>query len=331
MALAVPDDDDVLSAEELEGIREHVSRSRAASTVKAYKSHLRGWARWCEDTGRMSTMPAKPKAVSAYLSALAKKGASVRTIDAAAAALRYAHAQAGHASPTDTPLVKATLSGIRRDEKYNKSPVKKTPVTLDDLRCMLSHVNRETLTGKRDAALLLTGFSCGLRRSELTGLLVSDVRFKRGVMTIELHKTKTDQTAEGYLIDVPEMSHDPAVCPVAAMREWLTVSKITGLDAAVFVSVDQWGHRRDRPLTGQVVSTLIKALATKCGLEAREFGAHSLRRGLVTSATEAGQEPAKTAKITRQTLATIQGYMGHNQRAQREVLKAVFGAGVKET
>ena len=59
--------------------------------------------------------------------------------------------------------VRSALQGIRRE--HGVAPVRKALATVERVGAMLAHVDRETLKGKRDAALLLFGFASALRRS----------------------------------------------------------------------------------------------------------------------------------------------------------------------
>lgn len=65
------------------------------------------------------------------------------------------------------------MKGIRR--KIGTAPDQKAAATADILTTMLMRVP-DTLTGKRDKALLALGFAGAFRRSELVALDVSDLR-----------------------------------------------------------------------------------------------------------------------------------------------------------
>jgi site-specific recombinase XerD len=318
-------DGDTWTAEEQEAVRAYVNGSKSKNTLKAYAAHWRHFERWCAQTGRPA-LPAGERTVAAYITSCAPS-ASMRTIDARLAAVAYVHDSAQLPSPTRSALVRATVAGIRRsDDMIDRPAVKKTGIDLAGLRCMLSHVDRSTLAGQRDAALLLGGFAAALRRAELVALRVADVKFTADAMTITIRRSKTDKTGKGQKIVVPAIDHDPAACPVRAMRAWLTDAGI--VEGPAFRAVDQWGHVREGALTAQVVALVVKRYAALCGLEAREFGAHSLRRGLATSAADRHQLAQDVTKITRhKKIDTLTNeYMNGDEAAQRRVLLAVFEA-----
>src|SRR5690606_39408244 len=76
---------------------------------------------------------------------------------------------------------------------------------------------------RRDAALLLMGLAGALRRSELTGLVVSDVVPHRADgLYVTVRRSKTDRSARGRTVTLPYGS-DPHTCPVCAYRRWREV------------------------------------------------------------------------------------------------------------
>ena len=60
------------------------------------------------------------------------------------------------------------MAGIRK--KHAAPPRQKEAIVPEDLTAMLETLDRGTLRGLRDRAMLLIGFAGGLRRSEITGL-----------------------------------------------------------------------------------------------------------------------------------------------------------------
>jgi integrase len=85
------------------------------------------------------------------------------------------HRSAGHDSPTAHAMVRATLAGICRER--GTAPRPKTALLVDELRAALATCGERTID-VRDRALVLVGFAGALRRSELVGLDIGDVRFE---------------------------------------------------------------------------------------------------------------------------------------------------------
>jgi integrase len=168
----------------------------------------------------------------------------------------------------------------------------------------LAHVDRETLKGKRDAALLLFGFASAMRRSELVVLDLADLEETgRGVL-VTVARGKADQEGRGHQRAIPYGQREE-LCPVRALRAWLEAAELK--DGRVLRSVSRHGRVGER-LRPAAVADVIKHYAKEAGLDPTEFGGHSLRAGFVTSAAERG------AKADR-----IMDHTGHQSSAMVRV------------
>jgi integrase len=159
----------------------------------------------------------------------------------------------------------------------------------------------DNLQGHRDRALLLIGFSAGLRRAELAGLTVSQdltasgwIEASPDGLIIQLTRSKTNQAGEEETIGVP-FGIDPNVCPVRAYRAWLAVSGIS--EGPVFRAITRHGRMSDMALTGAAIALVVKRVIRRAGIaegltdadaqiRSDAFAGHSLRSGLATSAAE---------------------------------------------
>src|SRR6516225_4735938 len=137
---------------------------KAVSTRKAYGTDFRLFKAWCEAKG-VSSLPASPEAVAAFLAAETGNGTKPSTLARRVAAIRYAHKLAQLDTPTDSEAVKATLRGIRRT--VGAAKVRKAPAVAAKVRAMVALAPEGRLNGLRDRALLLLGFAGAFRRSEL--------------------------------------------------------------------------------------------------------------------------------------------------------------------
>jgi integrase len=136
-------------------------------------------------------------------------------------AIAYAHRQAGLLPATSDPRVQTVLEGIAR--VHGAAPNKKTALLRDPL---LELVDLADTAGVRDRALLLLGFSVGLRRSELVALTVEDISPSPDGIRIRIARSKTDQTGRGQELLVV-YAEPPRPCPVRAIRAWLDTAQIT--------------------------------------------------------------------------------------------------------
>jgi len=297
-----------LPAEATAIVRAYQQASKADATVRAYTSDARVFQNWCARYGFRS-LPATPEAVAGFLVHEAEDGRAASTIGRRLAAIKYAHKLAKAADPTDDEDVRATMKGIRR--RVGVAPNQKAAATVDVLQMLLARTP-DTLTGKRDRALLALGFAGAFRRSELMDLDVADLVEHPEGLRVRIRKSKTDQEGAGAEIAIP---HGRFVRPVALVREWLDAAGIS--DGPVFRPVSRYGvmrrlDARGKPprLTTRAVGDIIKHYTSAAGLDASTFGPHSLRAGYITTAAERGADLARIMDQSRhRDPRTVVGYI----------------------
>ena len=261
--------------------RDFLAASKAARTVRAYRSDLRHFEAWCEDRPCQS-LPAAPETVADYIAALAEAGMASATVTRRLSAISQAHKMAGFESPTQTQLVRMTAAGIRR--KLGIAPRQARPILVVDLRAMLASVP-DDLRGLRDRALLLVGFAGGMRRSELVGLDVADVMEEKEGLRLNIRRSKTDQEGLGREIGIVRGRH-PLTDAVAALAEWLEAAGIE--EGPIFREVDRGDRVGSERLSDRAVARIVKGAAGRVGIDPATVSGHSLRSGLATSAAAAG-------------------------------------------
>ncbi len=284
--------------------RAFLRASKAESTLRAYRSDWGHFAAWC--VGRnASSLPADPETVALYLVALAETHRPA-TITRRLTSIAKAHAAANHPNPATTThiVVAETLQGIRRT--LGTAQPGKTPLLTADLIKVLAYLP-DSLSGKRDRALLLVGYTGGLRRSELATLAVEDLAWVSEGAVLTLRRSKTDQEGQGRKVAVPKGAH-AATCPVTALREWLEVAGITS--GALFREVDRHGKLGDSGLHSDSVGAILKRAVARAGFDPAGFAGHSLRAGF---ATQAARNGVSAFDIMRQTghrsIATVSRYV----------------------
>jgi integrase len=282
--------------------RAFAAAARADRTRDAYRLQWSTFETWCSAHG-LASMPAAPESVALYLTARANEGRKVATLALALAAISQAHQLAGHTSPRSAPVVREAFKGIRRT--LGSAPSQKAPILAGQLRAMVSGLT-DTVSGKRDRALLLVGFAGAFRRSELVGLTVADLAFSSEGLTITLRHSKTDQEGQGRKVGIPYGS-TMAACPVRSLRAWLELTGIA--DGEVFRSVDRHGNVGGA-LSDRDVARIVKRTATAVGMDSAVVAGHSLRAGLATTAAKAGKAAHTIMKQTgHKSVAMVQRYV----------------------
>ena len=264
---------------------EYVAAAIAPATRKAYQGDLKDFILWG------GCVPCAPAALAEYIANRAHAH-SPFTIARRIVGISRAHSSLGLVDPSKSDLVRAVLRGLRRTQGKPQRQV--APVLREDLMLMLMLDQMRGIKGIRDRALLLVGFAAALRRSELVGLNVEDLQFVKEGLLVHLPRSKTDQDGEGRKIAVP--FGRTSACPVKAVQQWMDYAMIS--TGAVFRSVNKAGVVSGPRLTDQSVALIVKQYARALGLPAETYSGHSLRAGLVTSASKAG---VSLVKIQQQT------------------------------
>lgn len=261
----------------------YLSAFMSENTRIAYKSDLKQFIDWG------GTVPCSPHMLCMYLSVHADR-LSVATLSRHLVSINWAHKSKNLLSPTNSPVVKATLRGIKRLKGTEQRQV--SPVLKNNLIDMVEGL--DGFKGCRDKALLLVGFAGAFRRSELVSIRYEDIEFVEQGMVVHVRKSKTDQYGEGRKIAIPYARG--RVCPVLSLKNWLELSAI--VEGYIFRPINRHGNIGNTMLSTQAVAVIVKCRAHEIGLEARNFSGHSLRTGLVTSAAQAG---VSLWKIRQQT------------------------------
>ena len=266
---------------------QYVTSQQPANTARAYAADWRAWSDYTAAIGIPAAVGSSGALVG-FVRWLEHAGAAPATIDRrlAGAVVRLRE----HGVPVDhaaTRAARTALGGYRRRlTEANVAPGRgrASAVTVQQLR-EITAACPPGLAGARDRALVLLGFTTAARRSELAGLLVSDVRDTDDglVVTIRYGKTGAREVA------VPFGSH-PQTCPVRAWRDWLAATGTT--TGPAFRRIDRHGRLLDAGLSPQAAGDVITRAGLRAGLPARLTG-HSVRAGLATEARRAGHD-AKT-------------------------------------
>jgi site-specific recombinase XerD len=205
------------------------------------------------------------------------------------------------------------------------------------LRKMVNAINAPYPVNARDRTMLLVAYYGLLRRSELVSLHIEQVFFededgvKDAAMTIRLAKSKTDQAHIGANLPYPRLAEAEAdVCPVRALREWLTILrdnfKVT--KGPIFRRIDQWGHLGEDALSDQVVNMLVKRYAVaagivKAGEKAFDISAHSALRAGMATQLDKDQQPFSIIKKAGRWKSdkVARGYIRREEVELRDALK----------
>lgn len=255
------------------------------STQRAYASDWRNFSTWCADN-ELQALPAEPATIVAYLDHCAER-LRPATIQRRVAAISTHHKAEDLETPTTHSSVASALHRIRR--ALGAAQAQKEPVLLADVRRMVATLG-SSAADVRDRAVLLLGFACASRRSELVALDIEDLEEREEGMLIHVRRSKTDQEGRGITKPV-FLGGSPDTCPVTAVRRWLQVLRQAELlepTGPLFRTVSVHGTIGGR-LSDAAVARIVKRLVERIGLDPAEYAGHSLRAGAITELFEAGE------------------------------------------
>jgi integrase len=305
-----------LSDEQLaERRRQLVHATASDNTRRSYSSDVQHFLNWG------GLLPTEEDTLIRYLIEH-EQLLNSRTLAHRLAALSKWHVQLGFRDPTRSAEVRETLTGIQRTRGRPVRQAKALPVE-DLTRIVRVLVAGSDLAALRDNALLQMGFLGGFRRSELVAITVENLLWEPQGLSVVLPRSKTDQLGQGLLRAIP-YGEQGALCAASALRAWLHAAGIAS--GPVFRPLTRGGHVRAQALGGSSVSAILVLRAQQAGLPyVPELSAHSLRRGMATSAHRAG---ADAEAIKRQggwkRDATVRGYIEEADRFENNALKAIL-------
>lgn len=269
----------------------------APNTARAYGAHLKRFSAWCTEHGH-EPLPATVDALVGFCTHLAEAGKKVGTLVQHCAAISKAHAVRGVDSPTDDKQFKIFMDGVRRVHGVRQKQA--SAFSLVQLKQLVRSLNVQTLTGLRDRAMLLLGFTGAFRRSELTALNVQDLRFTEECLVVSLGKSKTNQMGD-YEEKAIFYSPEPAVCPIRSLKAWL--EQLERSEGPIFVMLRKGNRLTTKRLSDQSINTVVQRYLGP------GYTAHSLRASFVTVAKLNGADDSKIMNQTKhKTSAMIRRY-----------------------
>jgi len=279
-----------------------LSANRSPNTIKAYGHSWKRFSTWCVRFG-FRNLPASSQTAELFLLQMLHDGLNVHTAEVRLAGIGAVHRDAGFESPV-TRDARKLLVGARRMPSAPSR--RKIALTVENLREISLSLNAESAMDARDRAILVIGFSSGLRRSNLVMLQLDDVQFVPSGLSLRVRREKTDQEGVGRFIGVSRGCHR-ATCPVRTLSSWL---RARGRQPGpLFCQVSRADRVFLRPISGEAVCAAVKQGVSKLGLDPNKYGAHSLRSGFVTAAAEAGVSPFVIMQRTgHKSMDTLQMY-----------------------
>lgn len=199
---------------------------------------------------------------------------------------------------------------------------KKDYLTGSQARQILNHVDRSTLKGKRDYAMLVTMLTMGLRTIEVTRANIEDIRIKGNTTVLYVqgkgHNEKDD------LIRMPQHVE-------SAIRDYLSVRRAKDLSEPLFTSTSN--HNANGRMTTRSIRRIVKTAFISAGYDSPRLTAHSTRHTAATLSLLNGATLQQTQELLRhRNIGTTEIY-AHNidaatNPAANDVEEAIFGKSI---
>lgn len=199
---------------------------------------------------------------------------------------------------------------------------KRDYLTGSQARQILNHIDRSTVKGKRDYAMLVTMLTMGLRTIEVTRANIEDIRTKGN--TTVLYVQGKGHDAKDDLVRMPQHVE-------SAIRDYLSVRKANDLSEPLFTSTSN--HNVDGRMTTRSIRRIVKTAFISAGYDSPRLTAHSTRHTAATLSLLNGASLQQTQELLRhRNIGTTEIY-AHNidattNPAATDVEKAIFGKSI---
>lgn len=178
-------------------------------------------------------------------------------------------------------------------------------LTINEIQKISDAIDLSTPEGARNKAIIETLYSCGLRVSELTGLLISQVYPEAGFVRV------TGKGSKERLIPIGSEALKYIDIYLKQVRIHQPVLK--GFEDILFL------NRRGKALSRVMIFIIIKNLAEKAGIK-KNISPHTFRHSFATHLVEAGAD-----------LRAVQQMLGHESITTTEIYTHLDRAFLRET
>jgi integrase len=194
------------------------------------------------------------------------------------------------------------LAGIRKqlDDGQMKG---KRPLLMHHVHAIVGLLPKAGHDVMQRRTLLLFGFHSAMRRSELRAIRWDDVEFKQAGVVIRIPVSKT---GVGQTITLNRRRGE--YCPVQQLEIWREQTT-PGAKSAVFRTITKDDEVNEKAISIKCMVKYIKQACISIGLPESEYGVHSLRSGMVTTAADTHTVPQIMQVTRHRNISSIQSYL----------------------
>lgn len=194
------------------------------------------------------------------------------------------------------PNIAAGIKGPKKRHGF-----KKDSLSIEQIKKLSESINRSTLDGMRDFALINLMIRTGLRTIEIIRATKEDVTINQGEYVLWIHGKGRDSKDEFVLLT------QSTLVPI---RDYILARGSTNEGAPIFAShsTKNFGKR----LTTRSVSRIVKNRLRAIGIIDNRLTAHSLRHTAITLSLLAGSTPQEARALARHTDINTTLVYAHN-------------------
>lgn len=193
------------------------------------------------------------------------------------------------------------VKGIRRPRGHLRQDISR-----EGLRALFNAVDRLTLMGKRDFAIMNLMARNGLRVIEITRANVGDLENRRDRQILRIWGKGRDERDEFVVLTEPT---------VQALEDWLTARGGARPSDPLFVGVR--ARNKGLRLTTRQINRVVNRYLIKVGLKNEKISPHSLRHSFVTLAIQSGASIIEAQIAARhRSIETTRVYFHEHDRLE---------------
>jgi site-specific recombinase XerD len=247
----------------------------AESTIKAYRSDLKQFNKWCLASGH-APLEISAAHLADYIGYMSERSASA-TIRRRIASISSVLKLGGFHDPTGEPEVILAMKRMHR--RKGRAQRQAVPLTRNVLGSLLS-VCGSDIRGMRDRVMLQVGYESMRRRNEICRFRFEDIEvLPNGRAGLRLNFSKADQYGTGKLIPISPELHQQ-------LQRW---GDRIGPSGFLLRSVNKFGDVGEQ-LHPTSLSSRLQELQSKAGLDlGGRLTGHSFRVGAALDLLDQGE------------------------------------------
>lgn len=266
------------------------------NTVRTYRASLRQWFLYMR---QHALYRPTPEDIRQYRSDLRDAGKKPTTINNYLIAVRrffqWTEIEGLY------PNVAKYIKGAKLSRNFKKDYLSSTQA-----KTILNNIDRRTLKGKRDYAMLAVMLTMGLRTIEIVRANIEDIHTKGNVTVLYVQGKGHDEKDD--LVRMPGHVE-------LAIRDYLSCRKSTDPDAPLFASLSN--HNNGKHMTTRSIRRIVKTSFINAGFNSPRLTAHSTRHTAATLSLLNGATLQQTQELLRHKNIQTTEIYAHNLDATK--------------